>query len=191
MIPDEEPAGTTTTGEVTVPVAADAPAAGSSSSAIGPAAAAAAGIGAAGAAAAVAGAAGAAGALGIGAGAAGLAGAAAGGGEATAELGAGGGVDLQVRPTDAIAYAPAGADDETALDTVFTDFSEFFVWFLSFGFIRSIMGAFYTLVFPHISFLLTSGLTVLAFFFPWLYPHVVVPLTNLLSSLAARDMDNG
>lgn len=196
---DEEPAGTTTTGEATVPVAADPPAAAGSSSAIGPAAAAAAaaGLGAAGAAAAAAGIAGAAGGVaGVGAGAAGLAAAAGagGGGAAAEEIGAeadiGGGVDLQVRPTDAMAYAPAG-DEETGLETVFTDFSEFFVWFLSFGFVRSILSAFYTLVFPHISFLLTSGFTVLAFLFPWLYPHVVVPLTSLLSSLAARDMDNG
>lgn len=196
---DEEPAGTTATGEATVPVAADPPAAAGSSSAIGPAAAAAAaaGLGAAGAAAAAAGVAGAAGGVaGVGAGAAGLAAAAGvgGGGAAADEIGAeadiGGGVDLQVRPTDAIAYAPAG-DEETGLETVFTDVSEFFVWFLSFGFVRSTLSAFYTLVLPHISFLLTSGFTVLAFLFPWLYPHVLVPLTSLLSSLVARDMDNG
>lgn len=194
---DEEPAGTTATGEATAPVAADPPAAAGSSSAIGPAAAAAAGLGAVGAAAAAAGVAGAAGGAAAGAGAAGLAAAAggAGGGEISGDADIGAGVDLsssdlQVRPTDAIAYAPAG-DEETALDVVFGDLSEFFVWFLSFGFVRSILSAFSTLVFPHISFLLTSGLTVLAFFFPWLYPHVVAPLTSLLSSLAARDMDNG
>ena len=89
-----------------------------------------------------------------------------------------------VSSTDVVAYSPATAT--TAVDEVEAMFGEvydFVVYVLSLQFIRNMMAAVYSIVVPHVSFLVTSGFTVISFLFPWLYPHIVVPVTSFLSSL--------
>lgn len=185
-----------TSGEIdsTVAVAADPPAA-AAPAAIAPVAAAAAGsLAAAGAIGAVAGIAGAVGgvvggSLGTG-GAAAIAAGTAGAGGGDSELAASGGVEMQIRPTDAVAYSPI-VEDESELEAFVADIYDVFTWFFSFEFLRSLGSALYAFVIPHLSFLLTSGFTVIAFMFPWMYPHIIIPLTTLLSSLAARSIESG
>lgn len=114
--------------------------------------------------------------------------AAAGGGAATA-IGAGAGTGLgQIRPDEQQGSGTAlqSTDSDDEYEDWYQELTDSVSTIFSMRFVRQSLMAMYSLVMPHISFMMTSGFTMIAFLFPWLYPHIVVPLVSLMSSFTAR-----